>query len=203
MAGVSDGPVKDNPTGEASATVEAEERELERSRRGLAAALCMQCGLCCDGTFFGSVVIADDESDRLRRVGLPVVGEDGARTMRQPCSALRDCLCDVYAERPKACRTYECDLRVSVLDGSTNEASAHLSLARMHALLATVRAAFDVKGTSIWEAVVALDGLAPLDRMTPEGRRFDEGIAAVSELLDLARSVFEPHLGGASPGKEG
>jgi Fe-S-cluster containining protein len=166
-------------------------------RKHKADALCMECGLCCDGTFFGSVVVAEDERDRLRRVGLRVVDGDGGPVMPQRCSALRGSVCSVYADRPKACRAYECSLRESFLAGSTSEEVARASLARMRVLLLTIRRAFDLpEGTSIWEAIVRISEPANFDPTSPAGQKLDEGIRAVSELLELARAVFEPAFAG-------
>ena len=172
-----------------------ENADLERARKSAADALCMDCGLCCDGTFFGSVVVAEDEREKLGRIGLRVVESDGKLSMPQPCSALRGCLCSVYDDRPMACRKYECSMRESLLAGSTSEEDARASLARMRILLVTIRAAFDRPGASIWEAILAIDE-PPSDPTSAEGRTFDAGVAAFAELLELARKVFEPALGG-------
>jgi Fe-S-cluster containining protein len=169
----------------------------DADRRRAAEALCVRCGLCCDGTFFGSVVVAGGERERLGRVGLRVVDEDGKLSMPQPCSALRGCLCAVYADRPGACRQYECRMRERLLDGSVSEEDARASLARIRVLLASVRDAFDLQGSSIWEAILAIDALAATDEMSAaDGRRLDGGVAALSELLELARDTFEPAAGG-------
>ena len=157
----------------------------------------MECGLCCDGTFFGSVIVAPEERERLGRVGLRVVDGEGGLVMPQRCSALRGSVCSAYAERPKACREYECSLRESFLASSTSEEAARVSLARMHVLLATIRRAFDLpQGTSIREAIVMISEPASVDPMSPAGQKLDEGIKAVSELLELARAVFEPAFAG-------
>src|SRR5687767_1431090 len=50
-------------------------------RRHTADAVCMQCGLCCDGTFFGSVAVEAHERDKLGRVGLRVVEDNGSLSM--------------------------------------------------------------------------------------------------------------------------
>jgi uncharacterized protein len=157
----------------------------------------MDCGLCCDGTFFGSVVVAQEERARLGRVGLRVVDRDGGLVMPQRCSALRGSVCSAYADRPKACREYECSLRESFLARSTSEEAARVALARMHLLLATIRGAFDLpEGTSIWDAILMISQPASVDPMSPAGQKLDGGIKAVSELLELARAVFEPAFAG-------
>lgn len=161
----------------------------------------MECGLCCDGTFFGSVVVADDERERLRRVGLRVVEGDGGPSMPQRCSALRGSVCSAYPDRPKACRDYECSLRESFLAGSTSEEAARACLTRMHVLLTTIRRAFDLaEGTSLWDVIVLISEPSSVDPRSPGGQSLDRGIEAVSELLELARVVFEPaFLGGGRP----
>src|SRR4051812_21920425 len=92
-------------------------------------ALCMEGGLCCDGTFFGSVLIANSEREKLGRFGLAVVDQDGALQMSQRCSALRGCLCAIYDDRPKACAKYECSLRKSLGAGTTSADDARANVA--------------------------------------------------------------------------
>ncbi len=88
-------------------------------------------------------------------------------------------------------------MRESVLAGATSEEAARASLARMRLLLATIRRAFDlVEGTSIWEAIVMISEPASFDPMSPAGQKLDKGIKAVSELVELARAVFEPAFAG-------
>ena len=54
--------------------------------------LCLECGLCCDGTLFTHVALTDEEGKRLGLNGV----------IRQPCPQLGEgCRCRVYAE-PKA-----------------------------------------------------------------------------------------------------
>ena len=78
-------------------------------------ALCANCGLCCDGSLFHDVELADaDEADGLEALGLEI--EDGdddgkdAEFLIQPCRALKGTRCSVYAHRPECCRTFECGL---------------------------------------------------------------------------------------------
>lgn len=159
-------------------------------------ALCMQCGLCCNGTFYGSVLVADTESERLRRIGLRVVDQDGVTAMAQPCSALHGCLCDVYTERPDACAKYECTLRKRVAAGEATLAQALLHVAEMQALLAKIRDVFDVaEGASIWEAILALEDPTP-EQQRASGRDFEAAIDAVAKLLEVGRATFEPRFAG-------
>lgn len=158
----------------------------------------MQCGLCCDGTFYGSVVIAGGERSRLDRVGLRIVSDDqGGATMAQPCSALRGCLCAVYAERPSACAEYQCSLRkkVSAGDGALTDALA--SVRRMRELLATIRGGFDCpESMSIWERILAMDEPKTPEEASAAALRYADAITAVSELLALGRAAFEPRFAG-------
>jgi len=73
-------------------------------------ALCLSCGLCCDGTLFTAIPLLPDDA-----VPLPVQTSDtGARTLPQPCAGLDGCTCTVYAQRPRACRQYRCLLLVAL-----------------------------------------------------------------------------------------
>ena len=159
----------------------------------------MQCGLCCDGTFYGSVVIADGEKVRLDRVGLRIVRDDesGATTMAQPCSALRGCLCAVYAERPTACAAYQCSLRkkVGAGDGTLDDALANVK--KMRELLSAIRVAFDCpESMSIWERILAMEEPKTPEEASAASLRYGEAIAAVGELLALGRAAFEPRFAG-------
>lgn len=77
--------------------------------------LCCACGLCCDGTLFDFVKLErGDDAGKLKALGLPVSisrGKTPVARFPQPCSALcEDCTCQLYAERPWQCRTFECQL---------------------------------------------------------------------------------------------
>jgi Fe-S-cluster containining protein len=170
---------------------------MTESAESAADGLCMSCGLCCDGTFFGSVVVAKVEREKLDRVGLRIVEHDGALSMPQRCSALRGCLCAVYDDRPNACVQYECSLRKSVISGSTSVDHARANISRMRVLLGTIREAFDVPATtSIWEAILALEEPMTAEESTNAAREYAAGIDAVTELLKLGRDEFEPQFAG-------
>jgi Fe-S-cluster containining protein len=160
-------------------------------------ALCMQCGLCCDGTFYGSVVIATEERPRLEKVGLRVLQHDGGMAMPQPCVALGGCLCSVYQARPAACSQYECTLRKRVVAEACSLDEAIAKVAKMRELLATIRDGFDCpEGTSIWERILALETPDTPEAMEIAARDYAAAIQAVGELLEVGRADFEPRFAG-------
>ncbi|MSU62401.1 MAG: hypothetical protein EXS31_08395 [Pedosphaera sp.] len=96
-------------------------------------ALCLSCGLCCDGTLFKDVELQPgDNSQKLQSLGISVRFQSTASVQRslstqrpklgkfpQPCSALcQDKSCRIYADRPKRCQEFECALFKSVAKGA-------------------------------------------------------------------------------------
>ncbi len=86
--------------------------------------LCRACGLCCDGTLFDLVKLEPgDDGGKLKALGLPVSvsrGKQPVSRFPQPCSALcEDRTCRLYAERPRQCRTFECQLFKDAKAGRT------------------------------------------------------------------------------------
>lgn len=78
--------------------------------------LCQSCGLCCDGTLFTRVPLSLTE--QVPEHKLKVVTNDlGGRHVPQRCAALEGTKCQVYAERPLACRRYECLLYGALREG--------------------------------------------------------------------------------------
>lgn len=163
--------------------------------------LCLSCGICCDGTLYGSVVLEPAERERVERVGLRVLvsvrqGQEPELTMPQPCSALRGVLCSVYEDRPASCARYECSLRRGVAAGAPL-AEALVTVGRMHELLAIIRAGFECEpGASIWERILAMESPTTPAEEQAAARRYGPAIEAVGELLGLGRSAFEPRFAG-------
>jgi hypothetical protein len=81
--------------------------------------------------------------------------------------------------------------------GESSLADARAKVARMHALLTTIRAAFDCPpSTSIWERILALEEPTTAEAKAVAVRDYGAAIDAVSELLELGRSSFEPRFAG-------
>ena len=116
-----------------------------KSNRNVANALCLECGICCDGTLFKDVELqAVDDTARLRQLGLKLKEGTSSRiksenTTRknepslihfaQPCAAL--CgghQCRIYDERPAHCRNFECALFIAVAVGKLQTSAAQRTI---------------------------------------------------------------------------
>lgn len=94
--------------------------------------LCTRCGLCCDGSLFADVELANsDESTALEVMGLEIEDddEDAGRLLVQPCGALKGRRCSIYPHRPDCCRGFECRLLQEVKRGITGVEQAKENIA--------------------------------------------------------------------------
>src|SRR5262245_65319934 len=84
--------------------------------------LCLQCGLCCDGTLFTNITLKPSEHAYAQSLGLAVnTTPDGGLGAPQPCSAFVDGCCSLYAVgRPAACGSYRCELLKAYAAGTRN-----------------------------------------------------------------------------------
>jgi hypothetical protein len=104
----------------------------KEARHGeIAQSLCMECGLCCDGTLFlRAPVKSDDETDRLLARGIEIVSDrKSTSAIPQPCIAHKNCLCSIYADRPSSRRSFECKL---LRRFQKNKISQHQALTIIH-----------------------------------------------------------------------
>lgn len=73
-------------------------------------ALCLTCGMCCDGTLFNKATIQDDADEKIAlNLGLTTFSNTkGERFFKLPCHHFKKC-CTIYdKERPSVCHTYFC-----------------------------------------------------------------------------------------------
>lgn len=83
----------------------------------LANDLCRDCGICCDGVLFTYVDLTDDEADALAGKGLGIYrDEKGRPVFNLRCNRFGEQGCTLYADRPKTCKAYHCDLTRSVMN---------------------------------------------------------------------------------------
>ena len=80
--------------------------------------LCTRCGLCCDGSLFGDVAMANQaEAESMECLGLEI-DFDKPSVLLQPCTALDGKRCTIYHHRPTNCRKFECRLLEDVKAGN-------------------------------------------------------------------------------------
>lgn len=95
-------------------------------------ALCVECGLCCDGSLFRFLPVEPSEVPQYRALALPVITASGRLAMQLPCSRLEARCCTVYEKRPPGCRSFVCHLgrRLELGDVKFPEALALVHEAR-------------------------------------------------------------------------
>ena len=67
---------------------------------------------------------AVDDPVRLKRLGVPLKERGSSARFPQPCSCLDGKKCQIYADRPNRCRTFECRLLMRARCNEVSEASA-------------------------------------------------------------------------------
>jgi hypothetical protein len=102
--------------------------------------LCLDCGLCCDGTLFEATALVEGEEGRLLTERRAVfITEKGTRRFQQPCPAHVGGICAIYDERPEVCRDFRCSLLTAVDSGDIDVAAARSVIARAVELRDTAR----------------------------------------------------------------
>lgn len=121
--------------------------------------LCVECGLCCEGSLFRFVPVEAEEVSLHRRLSLPVVTQSGRLAMALPCARLEGRRCTVYGERPRGCRAFVCHLGHRLAAGAVAPAEALLVVREAQARIARLAAAFPAPGAVVQAATArALEG---------------------------------------------
>ena len=106
-------------------------------------ALCLHCGLCCDGSLFSFLGIQPGEVERLGRRGLAVAARPDGRLaldLSRGCPGLSGKCCTLYQDRPQACRDYRCLLFMALEEGEVGLPEAKSVVDETHATLAALHA---------------------------------------------------------------
>ena len=113
---------------------------MDPRRRMSLSALCLECGLCCDGTLFRHVEISVPERERLVQLGIGVGQKSKHEVMWLPCGKLNGKCCSIYEARPGGCQRFVCALgkRLESRELDLGVAMAHVKdmQARVEALRA-------------------------------------------------------------------
>lgn len=118
-------------------------------------ALCVECGLCCDGSLFRFLPVEAEQVPVHRALGLPVVTYGGRPAMPLPCGKLERRCCTVYAERPQGCRGFVCYLG-DCLERDEVTLEHALSIVReAHRRIAALRAVYPTSAPSVVQAATA------------------------------------------------
>ncbi len=75
--------------------------------------ICIECGLCCDGTLFQKAIIqSTDDPAFLKEMAVESFSEGGKRYFRLPCRGQKYKLCALYNDerRYKICKAFKCRL---------------------------------------------------------------------------------------------
>jgi len=132
--------------------------------------VCLDCGMCCNGTFLDYAAVTGEEATVLEPLGLPVKVIDGLGLRIQlPCRKFDGC-CTIYADRPAVCRNFQCRLLKS-LDKRRIEAGYALQrIQLLKALKAELQQVIpDQKEKSYFREV--RDFVLDIEKGSPEYRR--------------------------------
>jgi len=112
--------------------------------------LCVQCGLCCDGTIFERArVFPEDDLARLEADGFILLTTAARSGFALPCHHQQGRLCIVYQQwRPQVCHTFRCALlrRFEASELSWEEASTRIE--RTVALVERIEAQLPAQGVN-------------------------------------------------------
>jgi Fe-S-cluster containining protein len=104
---------------------------------------CLGCGLCCDGSLYGGLLVTEVERAQLVR-RLPifqaqiVATEKGPRLL-QPCAAYQG-QCGVYEDRPSPCRAYRCTSLIAFESAEITLDEIENRITKVRALQSSLRA---------------------------------------------------------------
>ncbi|MFT3711614.1 MAG: YkgJ family cysteine cluster protein [Archangium sp.] len=146
--------------------------------------LCLECGLCCDGTLFRHVEISSSERERLVQLGIKVGERRKHDVMWLPCGKLEGRKCTIYEQRPGGCDRFVCALGRKL---KANEVGGDEALARvreMQAALDALRALLPPgEGPVLRRARELIDAPQPVT---------DDLLAAFKRVDTIRYEVFMP-----------
>ena len=161
-------------------------------------ALCLSCGLCCDGTLFGSVPLkAADVLVPLQAGGIEIQAKETEQYFTQPCAAYRQSCCQVYTGRPASCRKYRCQLLRKYESGAISWAETQQRIGRVQTIKETLRTELvRIVPEDNRMSVVAIVGLVPTHGELAGDpdllKTWAPVMLRLSALLDCLHTHFQP-----------
>lgn len=89
--------------------------------------ICVECGLCCDGSMYPNVFIHDDDDiSFIQQFGFNPVKVNGELSSPLPCKWQKENLCTLYhdSRRLKTCKDYKCKLLEQYISGEISYIAA-------------------------------------------------------------------------------
>lgn len=155
--------------------------------------ICIDCGLCCDGTMFHAMdTFPSDDLTPLQARGALLVTDAQSRRFLQPCPAFDGSCCSVYVTRPTSCRTYVCSLLESVTNGEASIAGARSAIERVKELSGIVRNCLDTAPESnvVHLGRYGLSTYLGVMENAYEHDQLDAAFPEAAELISLLKGVF-------------
>jgi uncharacterized protein len=111
--------------------------------------LCRSCGLCCDGTLFDYVPVADAEMARLAKLGFAVrQAKGGEGRYDHPCPKFCG-ECSIYEDRPASCASFQCELLRSSESGELSFTEARDIVRQAKGMIADIERRFGPQAARI------------------------------------------------------
>lgn len=79
--------------------------------------LCINCGLCCNGTLFSHAHMREHEIEQVVRLGMKKSTDTVMDCFSLPCPRLEGTVCSCYGDRPLVCGEFMCRLVDSLVAG--------------------------------------------------------------------------------------
>lgn len=102
----------------------------------LASSLCLDCGLCCNGTIYGFIELEGEDRNCLTGTDARIQDHDQGARLLFPCALLDGAACTIYRNRPSVCQAFSCTVLNQVADGAIDEAEARRRIAEAKAAAA-------------------------------------------------------------------
>lgn len=143
---------------------------VEDEGEAAASALCVACGICCEGVLHRKATLDPEDVEPSRQLGLRLAEGAEPAALHLPCPKFDGC-CTVYAGRPRVCRRYACKLLQQATRGEIAHQAARDRIATARERVAEVRFLLppDEEGVGLWRQIEALAGAAG---MSPESEEF-------------------------------
>lgn len=158
--------------------------------------LCLQCGMCCDGTLFLNASVMPGERELVESLGFSTRDAPARDMFALPCSAFLEGCCSLYSvERPHICSAYRCrPLEELEADRMTLEEGEEI-IRLMRALARTLEDEMGMKPGSFTR--VALSAFIERHQPRRDPERYATFLATYDRLLYLGLRYFHYEIQSA------